>query len=70
MAGADCGGVQGDDPCGICGCRRTSVFVNSVLISAKLLVNGTNIVQMKRNRIVYYHVELPEHAVILAEELT
>ncbi|MDR3663152.1 MAG: Hint domain-containing protein, partial [Mycobacterium sp.] len=46
------------------------VFVNGVLVPAKLLINGTNIVQMKRHRIVYYHVELPEHAVILAEGLT
>jgi hypothetical protein len=47
-----------------------AVFVNGVLVPVKLLINGTNIVQMKRDRIVYYHVELPEHAVILAEGLT
>ena len=47
-----------------------AVYVNNVLVPVKLLVNGTSIVQMKRDRVTYYHVELPEHAVILAEGLT
>ena len=46
-----------------------AVFVNDVLVPVKLLVNGTSIVQEKRDRVTYYHVELPEHAVILAEGL-
>ena len=46
------------------------VFVNGVLVPIRLLINGTNIVQMKWPRVVYYHVELPEHAVILAEGLS
>ncbi len=46
-----------------------AVFVNQVLIPVKLLVNGTSITQVERDRITYYHVELPEHAVILAEGL-
>ena len=35
----------------------------------KLLINGTTIAQLKRTNVTYYHVELPEHAVILAEGL-
>ncbi len=46
-----------------------AVFVDGVLIPVKLLVNGTSITQMKRDHVTYYHVELPEHAVILAEGL-
>ena len=46
-----------------------AVFVNAVLVPAKLLINGGGITQMKRNRIDYYHIELPEHTVILAEGL-
>ena len=47
-----------------------AVFVNDVLVPVKLLINGTSIVQVKRDRVRYFHVELPEHAVILAEGLT
>jgi fibronectin-binding autotransporter adhesin len=47
-----------------------AVFVNGVLIPVKLLINGESITQVKRRRVTYYHVELPEHAVILAEGLT
>jgi T5SS/PEP-CTERM-associated repeat protein len=46
-----------------------AVFVNDVLIPVKRLVNGTGIAQSRRDRVTYYHVELPEHAVILAERL-
>jgi hypothetical protein len=44
--------------------------VNDVLVPVKLLINGTSIAQVKQNRATYYHVELPRHAVILAEGLT
>ena len=47
-----------------------AVFVNGVLVPVKHLLNGTSIVQLKRDRVTYFHVELPEHAVILAEGLT
>jgi hypothetical protein len=47
-----------------------AVFVNGVLVPVRLLVNGTNIVQVKRASVMYYRVELPRHAVILAEGLT
>jgi hypothetical protein len=44
-----------------------AVFVKGVLVPVKLLVNGTSIVQVTRRWVTYYHVELPEHSVILAE---
>jgi hypothetical protein len=46
-----------------------AVFVNGVLVPAKLLINGTSITRVKRHSVTYYHVELPDHAVILAEGL-
>ncbi len=46
-----------------------AVFVNGVLVPVKLLVNGTSITQVRRPTVTYYHVELPRHAVILAEAL-
>jgi hypothetical protein len=47
-----------------------AVFVNGVLVPVKLLIDGAGIVQVKRDLVTYHHVELPEHAVILAEGLT
>jgi T5SS/PEP-CTERM-associated repeat protein len=47
-----------------------AVFVNGVLVPVKLLVDGTGIAPEKRSKVMYYHVELPRHAVILAEGLT
>jgi hypothetical protein len=38
-------------------------------VPVKLLINGSTIVQVKRASVTYYHVELPRHAVILAEQL-
>jgi autotransporter passenger strand-loop-strand repeat protein len=46
-----------------------AVFTHGVLIPIRLLINGTSIAQVKRDRITYCHVELPRHAVILAEGL-
>ncbi len=47
------------------------VFVNGVLIPARLLVNGGSIVQDTRfSAIEYFHVELERHAVLLSEGLT
>jgi hypothetical protein len=46
-----------------------AVFTDSVLVPIKLLVNGTTIVQMPTGHVTYFHVELPRHAVILAEGL-
>ena len=47
-----------------------AVFVNGVLVPVRLLIDGDSIVQVKRDRVRYFHVELPGHAVILAEGLT
>ena len=44
-----------------------AVFVNDVLVPVKLLINGTSIAQEKWDGVRYFHVELPRHAVILAE---
>jgi hypothetical protein len=46
------------------------VFLNGVLVPVKLLVDEIRIAQVKRAAVTYYHVELPEHAIILAEGLT
>ena len=47
-----------------------AVFVNGVLVPVKLLIDGSGIVQVKRDRVRYFHVELPRHAIVLAEGLT
>jgi collagen type I alpha len=47
-----------------------AVFVNDVLVPVKLLINGGSIRWIERSSIQYFHVELPRHAVILAEGLT
>ena len=46
-----------------------AVFVEGVLIPVRCLVNGTSIHQEPTEAVVYYHVELPAHDVILAEGL-
>jgi len=47
-----------------------AVFVDNVLIPVKLLLNATTIAQVGNDRVRYFHVELPRHAIILAEGLT
>jgi hypothetical protein len=44
-----------------------ALFLRGVLIPVKLLVNGTSIAQVKTDLVRYFHLELPEHSVILAE---
>ncbi len=47
-----------------------AIFVDGVLIQAKLLVNGGSIVQDDNfRRVHYFHVELDRHSVLLAEGL-
>ena len=46
-----------------------AVFVNDVLVPVKYLLNGTSIAQVPRKTVTYYHVELPQHELILAEGL-
>ncbi len=46
-----------------------AIYVEGALIPAKHLVNGTSVAQIPVNRVTYFHVELAEHDVILAEGL-
>jgi len=46
-----------------------AVHADGVLIPVKHLVNGRSIIREERAEITYYHVELAEHAVLLAEGL-
>ena len=46
-----------------------AVYVEGVLIPIKYLINGTTIVQEPRDQVTYWHVELEQHGVILAEGL-
>jgi len=44
-------------------------YFNGALIPAKALVNGMTIRQVERRSVTYYHVELPAHAILLAENM-
>ena len=46
-----------------------AVYVDGVLVPVRLLINGTTIRQVLRPSVVYYHVELEQHDVLLAEGL-
>jgi hypothetical protein len=46
-----------------------AVFVDDVLIPVKHLVNGMTITQEARDEVTYYHIELDNHDVLLAEGL-
>jgi Hint domain len=46
-----------------------AVHLAGALIPIKHLINGTTIVQMRRQSVRYYHVELPKHDVLLAEAM-
>jgi hypothetical protein len=46
-----------------------AVFVNDVLVPVKHLINNTSIAQVPTEHVIYYHVELSEHAILLAEGL-
>ena len=46
-----------------------AVLLNDVLIPIKHLINGTTIVQVPMDEVTYYHIELPQHDVLLAEGL-
>jgi hypothetical protein len=46
-----------------------AVYVDGVLIPAKLLINGTTIRQVQRKSVAYYHFELPTHDVVFANNL-
>jgi collagen type I/II/III/V/XI/XXIV/XXVII alpha len=44
-----------------------AVYVGDVLIPVRHLINGSTIVQVPVERVTYYHLELAEHDVVLAE---
>jgi hypothetical protein len=46
-----------------------ALYVEDVLIPVKYLVNGTTIVQVPMDEVTYYHIELPQHNVLLADGL-
>jgi hypothetical protein len=46
-----------------------AVYFGDVLIPVKHLTNGATIAQSPVDEVTYYHVELPQHAVLLAEGL-
>jgi T5SS/PEP-CTERM-associated repeat protein len=46
-----------------------ALYLDGVLIPAKLLVNGTTVRQARRRHVVYHHIELARHDVVLAEGL-
>jgi hypothetical protein len=46
-----------------------ALYIDGVLIPAKILVNGRSIVQEPRDHITYFHVELERHDILLAESL-
>jgi autotransporter-associated beta strand protein len=46
-----------------------SVFTEGVLIPIRFLINDTTVTQIEPDRITYYHIELDQHDVVLAEGL-
>jgi hypothetical protein len=46
-----------------------AVCVDGALIPARYLINGGSVASSPCDRVTYWHVELPEHAVLLAEGL-
>ena len=46
-----------------------AVYVGSVLVPIRHLINGGSIAPYKMDSVTYFHVELPAHDVILAENL-
>ena len=44
-----------------------ALYLDGVLIPARLLINGTTIRQIKRRQVVYHHIELEQHDLVLAE---
>lgn len=45
-----------------------AVYLQGHLVPAKTLVNGCNIVQLDVSTVTYHHVQLPAHAILLAEK--
>ncbi len=45
-----------------------AVFVDGALIPVKYLINGSSIEQVPTDEVTYFHIELQEHSVLLAED--
>jgi hypothetical protein len=46
-----------------------AIFAEDVLIPVKHLINGESVAQLRVDRVTYYHVELPDHAILYAAGL-
>jgi hypothetical protein len=46
-----------------------AVYVDGALIPIRYLINGRSIVPTASRTVIYYHLELPRHDVLLAEGL-
>ncbi len=46
-----------------------ALFVGGHLVPVHVLVDGVSVVQEKRDKVTYYHVELDRHAILFAEGL-
>jgi hypothetical protein len=46
-----------------------AIYVNEVLIPVRYLINDSSITQVPMDRVTYYHIELPQHDVVLAQGL-
>jgi collagen type I alpha len=46
-----------------------AILIDDVLIPVKCLINDASIAQVPMDKVTYYHVELPHHAVLLADGL-
>ena len=49
--------------------RDHAVFLEGLLIPVRTLINGASIAQVRCDAVAYFHVELAEHGVLLAEGL-
>src|SRR5258708_4398102 len=47
-----------------------AIFINGVPIPVKYLINSDTIDRVPVDEVIYYHVELPVHDVLMAESLT
>jgi hypothetical protein len=46
-----------------------AIYIMEILIPVKHLINGSTIVQEPMDEVTYYHIELPQHDVLLANGL-
>jgi hypothetical protein len=46
-----------------------AIFAEGVLIPIKYLINGHSVSQVEVDRVIYFHIELPVHAIVIADGL-